>query len=73
MQSKRKNWFTFLFGASWRKIFVLHFDKGPVALHSAEEGAAGPRAQSGGTRGDVCPDWQPSWENNNALSDKLNK
>lgn len=37
---------TFLFGAGGGEVLVLCFDIGPVTLHSAEERASGPGAQS---------------------------
>jgi len=44
---------TFLFGAGGREVFVLHFNRGPVALHPAEEGTPGPGTESGRAGGDV--------------------
>lgn len=52
---------TFLFGAGGREVFVLHFNRGPVALHPAEEGTPGPGAESGRAGGDVRLHRQARW------------
>lgn len=54
---------TFLLWAGWREILVLHFDRGPVALHPAEEGAARSGAEARGPGCDVCLDREPSCAN----------
>lgn len=44
---------TFLLWAGWREILVFYFDRGPVALHPAEEGAPCSGAEPRGPGRDV--------------------
>lgn len=54
-ETDRERWCcTFFLGAGGGKVFIFYFDRRPVALHPAEEGASGSRTESGRTGRDVC-------------------
>lgn len=53
-----KRWPTFFLRAGGGEVFILYFDRGPVALHSTEKRSSCSRTESWWTGGDVCLHWK---------------